>query len=182
MEPDEAVDALRDLDAAERDELLGAMPAEHARELGALLRYREGSAGGLMTSRMVLIRPDDPVAAVRQRQRLRLREHRDHREELDEIVVVDDDGKLVDTVPLFDVLLLAEPDQRMAELVEEPWPVTVTVNTPLDELVAKFVESRARSLVVLDADERPVGRVLADDLIDALVHTRRRIRFPRVVE
>lgn len=178
MEPDEAVDALRDLDPDERGELLAAMPAEHARELGGLLRYPVGSAGGLMTSRMVLAFPDEPVGTVRQR----LREHREHREELDEVVVVDGDGRLLDTVPLVDVLLLAEPDQRMAELVEEPWPVTVSVDTPLAELVEKFVESRAHSLVVLDAEERPVGRVLADDLIDALVEARRRVRFPRVIE
>jgi CBS domain-containing protein len=178
MEPDEAVDALRDLDADERDELLAALPAERARELDRLLRYPEGQAGGLMTSRMVLTRPDEPVGRVRQR----LRENREHREELDSVVVVDDTGRLVDTVPLFDVLLLAEPDQWMADLVEEPWPVTVSTDTPLDELVARFVESRAHSLVVLDADERPVGLVHADDLIDALVEARPRVRFPRVVE
>ncbi len=178
MEPDEAVDALRDLDEAERGELLAAMPAQSARELDTLLRYPEGQAGGLMTSRMVLTRPTDPVGTVRQR----LREQTEHREELDSVLVVEDDGRLVDIVPLFDVLLLAEPDQRMSELVGEPWPVVVGVDTPLPELVEKFVESRAHSRVVVDADERPVGRVLADDLVDALVEAPRRIRFPRVVE
>lgn len=178
MEPDEAVDALRDLDGDEREQLLAAMPAGQARELDELLRYPEGSAGGLMTSRMVLTRPDELVGAVRRR----IRENAEHREELDEVVVVEDHGRLLDTVPLVDVLLMAEPDQRMAELVEEPWPVTVSVDTPLAELVARFVDSRAHSLVVLDADERPVGRVLADDLIDALVESRRRLRFPRVAE
>jgi CBS domain-containing protein len=178
MEPDEAVDALRDLDPGERDELLAAMPTQQARELGGLLRYPEGSAGGLMTSRMVLARPEEPVGVVRRR----MRENLEHREELDGVVVVDGHGRLVDTVPLVDVLLLAEPDQRMAELVAEPGPVTVSVDTPLAELVEKFVESRAHSLVVLDTEERPVGRVLADDLIDALVEAPRRVRFPRVVE
>ncbi|WP_152233328.1 magnesium transporter MgtE N-terminal domain-containing protein [Georgenia ruanii] len=178
MEPDEAVDALRDLDADERTELLAAMPAEQARELGELLRYPEGQAGGLMTNRMVLAHPDETVAKVRQR----LRENLEHREELDEVVVVDEDGKLVDTVPLFDVLLLAEPDQQMADLVAGRWPVAVAPDTPLPTLVEKFVQSRAHALVVVDADERPVGRVLADDLIDALVEALPRVRFPRVVE
>ena len=178
MEPDEAVDALRDLNADERDELLAAMPAERANELVGLLRYPEGSAGGLMTSRMLLARPQEPVGVVRQR----LTENLEHQEELDEVVVVDDDGRLLDTVPLVDLLLRAEADQRMAELVEEPWPVTVAVDTPLRDLVATFVESRAHSLVVLDGDARPVGRVLADDLVDALVEAPRRVRFPRVVE
>lgn len=178
MEPDEAVDALRDLDDDERDELLAAMPKQAAHELDVLLHYPEGQAGGLMTSRMVLATPDEPVQTVRER----LRGHAAHREELDSVLVVDDEGKLVDTVPLFDVLLLAGPEQRVAELVGAPWPVIVTVDTPLPQLVDKFVSSRARSLVVVDADDRPVGLVLADDLIDALVEAPRRVRFPRVVE
>jgi CBS domain-containing protein len=178
MEPDEAVDALRDLDEAERGELLAAMPTETARELDELLHYPEGQAGGLMTSRMVVTGLDEPVGTVRER----LRQHVEHREELDSVLVVDDDGKLVDTVPLFDVLLLAEPDQRMSELVGEPWPVVVRADTPLPALVEAFVSSRAHSLVVVDGEERPIGLVLADDLIDALVEAPRRVRFPRVVE
>ena len=178
MEPDEAVDALRDLDATERDELLAAMPSDTAHELQALLHYPKGQAGGLMTSRMVLARPADPVGTVRQR----LRSHLEHREEVDGVIVTDESGRLIDTVPLFDLLLLSEPDQRMSELLGEPAPVVVAASTPLSELVEKFVASRAHSLVVVDDDNHPVGRVLADDLIDALVEAPRRIRFPRVVE
>src|SRR5512135_3007691 len=158
MEPDEAVDALRDLDDTERGELLEAMPERTAHELDALLHYPEGQAGGLMTSRMVLAHPSEPVGSVRER----LRGQVDHREELDAVLVVDDDGRLLDNV-----LLLAVPDQRMSALVGEPRPV-VAVQTPLKELVERFVESRAHSLVVVDDDGRPVGRVLADDLVDAL--------------
>ena len=178
MEPDEAVDALRDLDEGEREQLLAALPEDTAHELDVLLHYPEGQAGGLMTPRMVLATTDEPVAAVH----ARLREHTEHREELDAVLVVDEHGRLVDTVPLFDVLLLAEPDQPMGELVGEPWPVVVRADTELRALVQAFVASRARSLVVVDSDEHPVGLVLADDLIDALVEAPRRVRFPRVVE
>ena len=50
MEPDEAVDALRDLEPDEAEELLSVMPEQVATSLRTLLLYREGSAGGLMTS------------------------------------------------------------------------------------------------------------------------------------
>jgi hypothetical protein len=37
-------------------------------------------------------------------------------------------------------------------------------------------------VVVVDEEQRPLGRILADDLIDALASDRGRLRFPRVVE
>jgi CBS-domain-containing membrane protein len=50
----------------------------------------------------------------------------------------------------------------------------------IDDVVDRFVDERGSSLVVVDADDRPIGRILADDLVDALspqsrVHVRRRL-------
>ena len=53
MEPDEAVDALRDLSAQERAGLLREMPAEVAARLARLLGYNEDQAGGVMTTTLV---------------------------------------------------------------------------------------------------------------------------------
>ena len=58
----------------------------------------------------------------------------------------------------------------------------MSVNTAavIDDVVERFVDERGASLVVVDAEDRPIGRILADDLIDALapqsrVSTRRRL-------
>ncbi|MGZ6927352.1 MAG: CBS domain-containing protein, partial [Acidimicrobiia bacterium] len=61
-----------------------------------------------------------------------------------------------------------------------PEPVTVSPDAPLDEVVERFIDSRGSSVLVIDDEERPVGRILADDLIDALVPDRGRVRFPRL--
>ena len=50
MEPDEAVDALRGLPPAERSGLLDRMPRQTRLELGSLLGYPRGQAGGIMTT------------------------------------------------------------------------------------------------------------------------------------
>ena len=39
----------------------------------------------------------------------------------------------------------------------------------LEEVVEAFVENRGSSVVVVDEDQRPIGRILADDLVDALL-------------
>jgi Mg/Co/Ni transporter MgtE len=175
MEPDEAVDALRDLEEHERDQLLGMMPEEKAAELRALLGYEERTAGGLMTSYRLSARRGDTVADVV----ARLADDADHQADLPGVLVVDTEGRLVDDISLFE-LLVAEPDTSMGDLCGDTFPVTVTPEAEIDVVVERFVDERGASLVVVDTEDRPIGRILADDLIDALapqsrVTTRRRL-------
>ncbi len=175
MEPDEAVDALRDLEEHERDQLLGMMPEEKAAELRALLGYEERTAGGLMTSYRLIARRGDTVADVM----ARLADDADHQADLPGVLVVDTEGRLVDDISLFE-LLVAEPDTSMSDLCGDTFPVTVTPEAEIDVVVERFVDERGASLVVVDTEDRPIGRILADDLIDALapqsrVTTRRRL-------
>jgi CBS domain-containing protein len=176
MEPDEAADALRDLGPEERAELLDAMPDETAGDLAALLTFSEESAGGLMTTHLVTVPVGTSVQAVRDR----LREETDHRADVDRVLVIDDDGTLVDDLALFD-LFLADPDASVDDLVEPPWPVTVHADASLEEVVARLVDSRAASVVVVDDADRPIGRILADDVVDALVPEKAKLRFPRIL-
>jgi Mg/Co/Ni transporter MgtE len=57
----------------------------------------------------------------------------------------------------------------LQELTGAPWPVTVAADVMLEEVVEAFVENRGSSVVVVDEDQRPIGRILADDLVDALL-------------
>ena len=85
---------------------------------------------------------------------------------------------LVDDVAMGE-LFTAEPDRRLGALVSEPWPVTVTVDVPLDDVVEALVENRGSSVVVVDDDGHPIGRILADDVVDALLPERDRRRTRR---
>jgi len=75
---------------------------------------------------------------------------------------------LVDDLRIVE-LFTAEPDQQLRELTGTPWPVTVAADVMLEEVVEAFVENRGSSVVVVDEDQRPIGRILADDLVDALI-------------
>ncbi|HEX3618679.1 MAG TPA: CBS domain-containing protein [Solirubrobacteraceae bacterium] len=174
MEPDEAADALRDLPDEERERFLRAMPAEVASRLAALLGYDENRAGGLMTTTLVLCNEHETVREVR----AKLRALASHAVDLTAIVIIDGDGRLLDDVTVLE-LLLAESDTRLAELIGPPWPVTVGPETPLSEVAEQLIENRSASIVVVDADGRPLGRVLADDLVDALVPDKGRLQLFR---
>jgi len=176
MEPDEAAEALRGLPEEERTELLDAMPIDDADRLSRLLTYREGTAGGLMTTVLVTVAAGDTVATVRDR----LRGDVDQQEEIDAVLVVDDDGRLVDDVSIFE-LWLAAPETTLGELVAPPWPAAVDAEAPFQDVVERLIDNRRTSIVVVDVDGRPVGRILADDVVDALVPDRGRIHFPRLL-
>lgn len=175
MEPDEAVDALRDLPEEKRDELLAAMPVDTADSLLGLLAFPEQAAGGLMTARLVLVAPTDTVADVR----TRLRDELEHQGEIDAVTVVGDDHVLLDDVSTLE-LFVADDRHTMADLCRPPWPITVLPDTELSALVDRFIESRRSSVLVVDDENRPIGRILADDVIDALVPEQARLGFLRL--
>jgi Mg/Co/Ni transporter MgtE len=173
MEPDEAIDALRELDDEERVEVFAAMPPQHAPRLRRLLQYPEDSAGGLMTTRLVHARVTDSVDDVRER----IRVERDERVDIDAVVLVDDADQILDDVAIVE-LLVADHDQPMSELASPNPPITVTSSATLTDVIDQLIASRRSSVVVVDDQRRPIGRILADDVIDALVPERGRRRMP----
>jgi flagellar motility protein MotE (MotC chaperone)/CBS domain-containing protein len=176
MEPDEAADALRNLAEDERSELLEHLEAPQRQALAGLLDYDEDSAGGLMTTFIVSAHPDELVGDVR----ARLRDERDHGNDVDSVVLLDELARLIDDVSLFE-LAVADGRTAMAELAAEAPPVTVTPQAELKEVAERLVASRRSSVLVADGD-RVLGRILADDLIDALLPERGRFHFPRLLE
>jgi CBS domain-containing protein len=177
MEPDEAVDALRELDPAEREALLERLPDRVAAQLAGLLAYPEDRAGGFMTSVPIQATEQDTIAQVGQR----LRGLASQQPDLDVVTVVDGQGRLLDVVGMVE-LLTAKPQQRLAELVGPPWPVTVGPMASLGEVAEALVENRRTSVLVTDEEGRPLGRIGADDVVDALLPGRGRLHFPRLLQ
>jgi CBS domain-containing protein len=176
MEPDEAVDALRDLDQSDREELLDHMSDEQRASLTDLLDYEEDKAGGFMTTMLVTAPRDETVASVRSR----LLAEAPHAGDIDGVAVVAADGTFQGDVSLFP-LTVTDPAETMGSLLGEGEPVSVTVDTSFNEVAERLIETRHSSVVVLDESGCPVGRILADDLIDALLPERGRLHFPRLL-
>ena len=84
---------------------------------------------------------------------------------------------------VLDILLAlrADSDTRMSALLGDEDVVTVNPHESANEVAAQLVEARRHSMVVVDDDGRPIGRILADDVLDALVPTKGRFHFPRLL-
>jgi len=178
MEPDEAVDALRDLSTEEQAALLSQMPQQVQRELVRLLGYPGDEAGGIMTSVLARAVPGETVAEVSRR----LAEQAGHQTEIDSVAVLDEAGRLIGDISAFD-LLVSDPARRLGDLIDpDDPPVTLHPDADLDTVATELVESRRSSLLVVDDDNRPLGRILADDVLDALVPGHGRLHFPRLLQ
>ena len=126
-----------------------------------------------MTTALALAQPAETVAEVRQR----LRQQRPHGQDIDSVAVVDEEGRLLADVPLFE-LLASSDDTPLSQLVGDSEPVTIHPEAFLDEVVDRLTDARASSVVVVDPEGRPKGRVLADDVIDALKEGGLRLKLP----
>jgi CBS domain-containing protein len=180
MEPDEAVDALRDLSDAERHAILAKMSPDTAGELSALLSYPEREAGGFMTTTLVQARPGSTIGEVKQA----VAALGQHREEIDAVVIRRDDGDLVADLPLFDLVTHAD-DVTVSDVLTadgHPEPLTVPPDASVADVADQLVRTRRSSLLVVDDQGQALGRILADDVLDALLPERGRLHFPRLLQ
>jgi CBS domain-containing protein len=176
MEPDEAAEALRELPKDEQAQLLAQMPSATQRELARLLGYPADEAGGVMTTVLALAKPEETVEEVRKR----LVKLAKHETEIDSVAVLDAEGRVIGDVSAFD-LLINKASKPLAAIIDpENPPVTLRPDADLDAVATEMVESRRSSLLVVDDDGKPLGRILSDDILDALVPGHGRLHFPRI--
>src|SRR5664280_448890 len=75
-------------------------------------------------------------------------------------------------------LLAAAPEDLVRDVIGPPTPGTVLPGADLEEVVEQLTANRGSSLLVVDLQGRPLGRILADDVVDALVESRGSRRWP----
>ena len=162
MEPDESAEILRDLADDHRESIFKSMDVKVARELRKLVSFDEKLAGGIMTTHLLITVETDTVAHA-----LKLLVENRERDISDGVVVVDGRGRLLDHIQVVE-LVAAKPTALLSTLIGAPFPTAVTPDTKLEDVVEEFGNNRGSSIIVIDEKSKPVGRILADDLVDAL--------------
>jgi len=176
MEPDEAADALRDVDGELRDALVARMPEPAATLVNSVLSHNETTAGGIMNTAIITARASESVSELNSR----LRVQKDDVTRSIGVVVTDSQGRLLNNLR-FAELFLAQPKQTLKELIaHQEAPSTVGPEDDLKQVADTFIANRSTSVLVVDERSRPLGRILADDIIDALLPESGRFHFPRM--
>jgi CBS domain-containing protein len=167
MEPDDAADLLAAMPAAERQQLLAEMPSERAADLRRLLSYDATTAGGLMTSRPVVVTPEVSVAEVL----ARIRQPGTGVSLAVQIYVceppsVTPTGRYLGTVG-FQRLLRELPSAPVGQCIESSG--FIRTDLPEREVATRLAAYNLVGVAVCDEAGRLVGAVTVDDVLDRLL-------------
>jgi CBS domain-containing protein len=163
MQPDAAADLLSELPENESKEILAAMDAPEAREVSELLSYEENSAGGMMNTEYLKLRPAMTAQAALESVREQAREVA----QVHDCFVLMRDNRLAGVISLRE-LLLAAPDAPVDNLMQQhPAPLQPSDSpAKVAELAAKY---NLFSLPV-EKDGRLLGVVTVDDVLEKVLH------------
>ena len=162
MDSDDAVYLLEDMDAHEQREILEQLSATDRAVLEKSLEYPDYSAGRLMQRELVAVPPFWDVGQTIDY----MREAEQLPDEFYEIFVVDPAYRPVGTVPLSRVMRSKRP-LKMSEIMEEEQTL-VPVNMDQEDVALLFSKYDLISAAVVDEDERLVGVITVDDIVEVI--------------
>ncbi|MBQ7878283.1 MAG: magnesium transporter [Bacteroidaceae bacterium] len=161
MDTDDAVEIIRDMDEEKQEEVLSHIKdIEQAGDIVDLLQYDEDTAGGLMSTEMVVVNENWSMPEC-------LKEMRRQAEELDDIYyiyVVDDDERLRGLFPL--KKMVTSPSVSKVKHVMSTEVASVDVDTPIDEVTLLIEKYNLVAIPVVDKINRLVGQITVDDIMD----------------
>jgi magnesium transporter len=163
MAPDDAVDILDELGDDHKEALLKWFDEEDAAEIERLLSFDPESAGGVMNPDIVVL--DEKLTADQAVQFIR-REVED-KEIPYYAYLVDDFEHLVGVLSMRD-LLLSPPGRMLGDLIRDQALVAVTFDVDREEVAQLISHYNFLALPVVDYENRLLGVVTVDDVIDII--------------
>ena len=160
---DDAADIVEEMPANVVRRILQTANPELRSSINQLLRYADYSAGSIMTTEYVPLRPDMTVEEAI----LRIRRQGVDKETIYTCYVIGKDRILLGIVTVKD-LLLAEDDEMKIEDIMITNMIFVTTQTDQEEVARMFSKYNFIALPVVDGEGRMVGIVTFDDAMDVM--------------
>ncbi|MDY6293195.1 MAG: magnesium transporter [Bacteroidales bacterium] len=161
MDANDAVDLIQELDKDDQEDVISHIDdVEQAGDIVDLLQYDDDTAGGHMSTEMVVVNENlsmpDCIKAMR--------EQAEDMDEIYNIYVVDDDNRLKGVFPLKKTI--TNPSANKIKYVMEPNPISVKTDTPIEDVALDFEKYDLVAMPVVDSIGRLVGRITVDDIMD----------------
>ena len=163
LELDEIVDILQVLPEQKTENILSAMSQRDRQRIKEVLEYPENSAGGLMNTDIISVRPKHNLEVVMRY----LRAQRELPKNTDQIFVVSRENKYLGSLPISSILV-SDPSLNVRELMEtEIQPLEAGLD---DKDVSRLFEQNDWvSAPVVDDKSKLIGRITIDDVVDVIM-------------
>jgi len=160
LEADEIAELAPDLPQEVMDDLFQSLPVDEREQLRAAMSFEDDMVGALMDFEDVHVRPDVTLEVV-----LRyLRRFDELPPQTDQVFVVDRDERLLGVLPL-DRLIVTDPDTPVEKVMQPP-TVKLLQHEKADVAAGAFERYGLISAAVVDTNDRLVGRVTVDEVLD----------------
>lgn len=162
LDIDDIADILQDLPEHVMREVLRAMDSQHRRRVETILAFEEDTAGGLMNTDVITVRSDITLEVV-----LRyLRMLGELPTNTDSLYVVDHQDRYLGTLSLAQVVSRSRSltvSEVMSHQIE-----AIHANTDDSDVAHRFEKHDLISAPVVDKDNRLLGRITIDDVVDVI--------------
>ena len=162
LDSDDAVYILEDLDREDQDEILSQLPFTERIRLRRALDYPEETAGRRMQTEFVAVPPFWTVGQTIDY----MREDKDLPERFSQIFVIDPGFKLMGAVDL-DQILRAKRAVKVGDIMRETRHA-IPATMDQEEAAREFEQYDLLSAAVVDENERLVGVLTIDDVVDVI--------------
>lgn len=163
LDTDDLADILGDLPDTVTKEVLASMDFQDRTRIEQALKYPEDTAGGLMNTDTIAIRPAVTIEVVMRY----LRMQKSIPKSTDSIYVVDTNDTLIGTVHL-STLITSQPEQMVDEVVEQKIE-GIPVDLPDTDVASLFERYDLVSAPVVDNQGKLLGRITIDDVLDVII-------------
>ena len=159
---DDAADLVEEMPANVVKRILMTADAEKRQMINNILKYPDDSAGSIMTTEFVELRPHMTVEDAI----LHIRRSGINKETINNCYVTSKDRRLIGVVTIRD-LIMNESEQTMDQLMEDNI-ISVETITDQEEVAQMFSKYGFLAMPVVDTESRLVGIVTIDDVLDVL--------------
>ena len=163
MDTDDFADILQQLPTTISEQVLASLDASDRARVEAVLSFPEDSAGGLMDTDSITVRPRHTLELVLRYLRLR----KELPSGTDALIVVNSEDQYLGMLPLTNVLT-SDPSVTVREIMNSDAPA-MRVDQPDNEIARAFSERDLISAAVVDDDGRLLGRITIDDVVDVII-------------
>ena len=163
---DDAADIVEEMPANVVKRILKQVDPEMRSSINQILRYPEYSAGSIMTTEYVSLRPHMTVEEAI----LRIRRQGVDKETIYTCYVTAKDRTLLGLVTVKDLLLADDDEMEIMEIMQRNMADLICVNTQTDqeEVALMFNKYNFLAIPVVDGENRMVGIVTFDDAMDVM--------------
>ncbi len=163
LDTDDFADILQQLPKTISEQVLASLDASDRARVEAVLSFPEDSAGGLMNTDSITVRPRHTLELVLRYLRLR----KELPPSTDALIVVNSDDHYLGMLPLAKVLT-SDPSVTVREIMDSDAPALL-VEQPDTEVARAFSELDLISAAVVDESGHLLGRITIDDVVDVII-------------